>query len=110
MKRLMLFTLQLVGELLKSDVPEEIIRKKVLGYSFFRRIILSSITSGMNRPHLRMMAYTMLLDSPLKIVRILFGRVFPPKEELRLRYNLHTDSVKVYFYYLLNPIFLLFRK
>ena len=110
MERLSIFTLKLLNELLDTHIPESIKARSTLGYQPLRKLVLSGIFSDTNRPHLRMIAYTMLLDSPLDIFHILVGRIFPSKEELCLRYKLHEKSARVYFYYLLNPILLFLKK
>ncbi|MFC1832963.1 nucleotidyltransferase family protein [Thermodesulfobacteriota bacterium] len=110
MKKMMVFTLQLLQEWLGKDIPEVIRHEKIVGGNYLKGLVLSGLMSGIERPHLRMMAYTMLLDSPLAIFKILVGRLFPGKEELRLRYGLSANSWKVYLYYFLNPFLLLFRR
>lgn len=110
MERLSIFTLKLLNELLDTHISESINARSTVGYQPLRKLVLSGIFSDTNRPHLRMIAYTMLLDSPLDIFHILVGRIFPSKEELCLRYKLHEKPAKVYFYYLLNPILLFLKK
>ncbi len=109
MKKLVCFTLALLHDLFQINIPSEIMKKKIIGYQIFKKIILSGIFSGIKRAHMRMMLYTLLLDQKTKIPGIFLGRIFPSKSELRLRYNLEPDSKIVYCYYFLNP-FLLLRK
>jgi hypothetical protein len=57
-----------------------------------------------------MFVYASLQETPLDMVKILAGRVFPDASEIRLRHHLPAGSKRVYIYYLLNPILLLTRK
>ncbi len=107
MKRLVVFTLTLLNEILNTRVPATVMQTKIVGYGYLKSMVYSGLFSGIKKKHLRMMLYSVLLDEPGTIIRILIKRLFPSKGELRLRYNLAPKSSKVYLYYLLNPIFLM---
>jgi len=109
MKRLVLFVLGLLRDALGAKVPEHLLRKKILGYEWFKRFVLSVSFGYIDRPYLRKVIYTYLLESPYHVFRVLCRRVFPGPGEIRLRYRLPANSRKTYFYYALNP-FLVFGK
>ena len=110
MNRVSLFTLKLLHELLGVDIPQEIANRRVFGYDFLKRIVMKGLFKGVKRTRLRMAFFTILMDTPLNTLRVLFRRLLPKRSELRLRYGLSPDSKKVFFYYLLNPFFLVFRR
>lgn len=107
MKKLLFFSLRLLHEMLNTNIPEHIIKTKFIGYKCLKNFVFSGIFSGIKRKHARMMIYTLLIDDPAKIIKVLTGRIFPSKSEVRLRYNIPPNSAKVYLYLILNP-FLLF--
>ena len=110
MERLVLFTLDLLRELLGTKIPASPGRKKISGHEFFKGLVLSGLFRETVRVHLRMFVYTFLLDSPLDAMRVVMKRVFPDAGELRLRFGLPENSKRVYLYYLLNPFLLLLRR
>ena len=110
MRRVTLFTLKLLHEMFGTEVPDQVIKKKVAGYIFIRDYTLRSMFAEVTRVHLKMLLYSMLLDSPSDVMKVLFRRIFPPLGEIRLRYNLPAKSKLVYLYYFLNPILLVVRK
>jgi hypothetical protein len=110
MRRLVLFTLDLLGELLGTRMPGSLGRRKIAGHDFLKGLVLSGLFRDAARVHLRMSFYALLLDSPLEVVRVVMGRIFPAPGELRLRFGLEENSKKVYLYYLLNPFFLILRR
>jgi hypothetical protein len=113
MKRLTIFTLLLLNELLNTKIPVSILKSRIPGYNFLKKSVLSELFRESKRPYYRKFFYVFLLDTPLDILKVLFKRVFPEKGEMRLRYGIPEDSLKIYMYYLLNPIllpFLLLRK
>jgi hypothetical protein len=110
MKRLTLFTLMLLHELLGTEVPDELRRRHIPAYGFLRRSVLSGLFGDVARTHLKMLNYTLLLDSPGEMARVILRRAFPDVGELRLRFGLPENSKRVYLYYLLNPFFLLLRR
>jgi len=110
MNRVSLFTLKLLHELLGVPIPQEIANRRVFGYDFLKRIVMKGLFKGVKRTRLRMAFFTILMDTPLNTLRVLFRRLLPKRSELRLRYGLSPDSKKVFFYYLLNPFFLVFRR
>jgi hypothetical protein len=136
MRRLTLFTLKLLHDVLGTSIPDRILPNKITpmnGISAFRRLfsckknkkiickalmgegvlkklVLSGIFKGVKHPHVRMFVYSSLLDGPVNIGKVLLGRLFPSKGELCLRYNLNHGSSKVWLYYLMNPVILFFRK
>jgi hypothetical protein len=109
MERLALFTLKLAHDLLGCEIPANIAKRKVFACSLLKKLCLSGMLNGVERKHLRMMAYMLLLDSPAAVLKALLGRLTPGREELCLRYNLNSGSPEMYLYYLLNPV-LLFLK
>jgi len=110
MQKLVIFTLRLIKEMLNTPVPENLFLKKYMGYQYFRSLVFSGIFSGIQKKHQKMMVYTVLLIQPGTVLAILVKRIFPAKGELRLRYNLPPESNKLYFYYILNPLLLIFKK
>ena len=110
MTRLTLFTLKLLHDLLGADIPDHLAGRKIAGYSFLRKIILSGLFQGMTRSYVRLALFTTLLDTPSDTARVLLRRIFPPASEIRLRYHLPAGSKKVWLYYLLNPVLLFLRK
>jgi len=60
--------------------------------------------------HLRMIMFLTLLNTPVDIIRVLLRRLFPTLDEIRLRYNLSSGSLKFLPYYLFNPLIMLFKK
>lgn len=109
MRRLTIFVLCLLHEIHGSDIPTNLVNNKMIGHSILRRLVYSGIFSGADRPHLRMAAYSLLLDSPVAFLRILLGRIAPSPAELRLRYNIPVASPLIFFYYVVNP-FMMFLK
>ncbi|WP_394707252.1 nucleotidyltransferase family protein [uncultured Desulfobacter sp.] len=109
MKKLLVFTLIATQDLMGTDIPASISKNRSKKYGLFKYIVFSGIFSGIKRKHLRMMVYTLLLINPVIWSKVFLGRIFPSTGELRLRYNLPPESRKVYLYYLLNPILLLFK-
>lgn len=92
MRRLITFTLQLAHEVLAADIPAELAKRKTPGYSALKKLCLSGLLHGIQRQHLRMMCYTVLLDTPAAVAAALLGRLVPNRGELCLRYNLPPDS------------------
>lgn len=109
MKRVTIFTLCLLHEILGVDIPLYIRKDKVTGHSGLRRLVYSGIFSGIRRPHLRMVAYAFLLDSPKAFLSVLFNRITPSPAELRLRYNIPVASPLIFFYYIANPFLMIIR-
>lgn len=109
MKKLLVFTLIVTQDLLGTDIPAFISSNPSKAYSLFKYSVFSGVFSGIKRKHLRMMVYTLLLINPVIWSKVFLGRIFPSTGELRLRYDLPPESKKVYLYYLLNPILLLFK-
>lgn len=110
MERLTLFTLRLLHEILGTDIPDYLARKRILGYSLLKRNILRGFFPEATRSYVRLALFTTLLDTPLDTARVLLRRLFPPASEIRLRYNLPMESKRVYLYYLANPVLMMFRK
>ncbi len=109
MERLVVFTLNILKDLLGTPMPALISGQRTRGYPVFRRLVFSGIFSGVSRKHLRMMVYTLMLIETRSVVRIFWGRLFPSTGELRLRYNLPPSSHLVYLYYILNPVLLILK-
>lgn len=110
MERLMTFTLKLLNDILGTNIPYYIIKKKIAGYETYKKVIISGLFHDVKRPHLRMLSYTFLLDTPQDIAKIIARRFFPSSGEIRLRYGLNEKSKKVYAYYILNPVFVLLKR
>ncbi|MEW6570925.1 MAG: nucleotidyltransferase family protein [Nitrospirota bacterium] len=110
MERLTVFTLQLVHELFRTQIPDDILRIHVRGYEYFKKRILAGIFGGVGRPHFQMFLYTFLLDTPGEFAKVMTKRFFPGMGEIRLRYGLPSSSKKAYAYYLLNPIMVFLKK
>ncbi len=110
MERLILFTLRTINYIFDTDLPENIMRRKILGYELIKRHVISNLFSEIKRPHLMMLFYTCLLDSPLDFSANIVKRFFPKSSEIRLRYGISEKSKKIYVYYLLNPLLIFFKK
>lgn len=110
MKRLVVFTLQLMADLHGSEVPSSVADKKVSGYDFFKGYIVPEFFSSRQRKHSRMLIYSFLTDTPFAALRVIGGRIFPSVGEIRWRYGLSGNSGKVYLYYMLNPFLMLFKR
>lgn len=110
MRRLVIFTLELLREICGVVTPELPGHQKITGHDFFKDYIVSGLFVRSPRIHLSMILYILLMDSPADVMRILIRRIFPDVEEIRLRYGLPEGSPKVGFYYLLNPLLLALRK
>jgi len=110
MERLVTFSLKLLNDLFETKIPEDILKRKVSGYEYFKGTILSGIFHEVRKPHFRMFLYTFLLDTPLNFAKIIARRIFPSSGEIRLRYGLKERSKKIYAYYILNPVFVLLKK
>ena len=110
MERLVIFTLKLAHDLLGVAIPTHLEKRKILGYSMLKKLCLSGMFNGVGRKHLRMMAYMLLLDSPAAVLKALFGRLAPGRDELCLRYNLTSGSPEMYLYYVLNPVLLFWKR
>ncbi len=110
MKKLVLLTLRLLKDMFDTNIPEKVIQKKYFEYNHFKFLVFYGIFSGIQRQHLRMMLYTMLLVESKTLFKILVRRLFPSKGELRLRYNIPPKSNLIYLYYILNPFLLLCKK
>jgi len=110
MERLMGFTLRLIHDILGTDIPANVIKKNIIGYEAFKKVIISGLFHEVTRPHLRMFFYTFLLDDPMEYAKVISRRFFPEIGEIRLRYGLPRGSKKVYAYYLLNPLLVLMKK
>lgn len=110
MEKLVVFSLQLLQDILNTNIPEAIMKRKIFGFEYLKSIVVSGLFSGIKRKHIRMLIYSMLLDDPFRIFRVLIGRIFPSKSEVRLRYDIPPNSLKVYLYLLLNPFLLIFGK
>lgn len=113
MMRLTTFTFKFLNEFLGTKIHERFINKNILGYDYFTRTIMNKLFRDVKRPYLNKILYVFLLDSPYYIFNSLFRRMWPEKDELRLRYNIPEGSKSIYIYYLLNPLLLpliLFKK
>lgn len=109
MEKLVVCTLYILSELLGTSVPGLISGSRTRGYPIFRRLVFSGLFSGINRKHLRMMGFTLMLIETKTVASIFLGRLFPSTGELRLRYNLPASSKSVYLYYILNPVLLVLK-
>ena len=110
MKRLALFTLKLMHDLLGIEIPNVITKKNMIGYDFLERFVIRGMFTRDVKPHLRMAVLLLLLDSPVDSIRVLLRRIFPLPAEIRLRYNIPRNSLKFLPYYLFNPLIMLFKK
>jgi hypothetical protein len=110
MKKLVLFSLGLLNDLLDTTIPHHLLPRKNKRYLFLRRSVYSGIFSGIQNKHLRMMLYTSLLIEPKTLTAILLKRAFPSKGELRMRYNIPPESKKIYLFYIFNPFLMILKK
>ena len=106
MEKLTIFSLKLSNEFLGTKVPDNILKKNIVGYNLFKRSIINQLFGDVRRPHMGKLLYTFLLDSPFNIFRHFLMRVFPGKSELRRRYGISEGSRTIFVYYALNPILL----
>jgi hypothetical protein len=105
MRRLTLFTLALVSDLLGADVPRPFASTRIAGYGPLKQAVLGGLFKEAAGSARRLL-YLALLDSPLEMLGAALRRVFPGKGELRLRYGLPEGSTRLYLYYVLNPVLL----
>ncbi|MEW6585167.1 MAG: nucleotidyltransferase family protein, partial [Nitrospirota bacterium] len=110
MERVVGFTLKLIGELFGTPCSYDIQSAKVLGYDFFKKKVIAGIFAEAERPHLDMLIYTFLLDSPAEFAKVISDRFFPRMSEIRLRYGLPAGSKKAYAYYLANPVLMIIKR
>jgi hypothetical protein len=110
MGRLVSFVLHLLRDFFDTRIPDHALRGKIAGYGILRKVILSGLFRDQSRPHLRMMVYAHLLDTPQARARALLGRLFPSAGELRLRYGLPLGSKKIFLYFIMNPLLLLSKR
>lgn len=110
MKRLVIFCLGLLKDLLNTNIPPHLLPRKNRRYQYLKGLALHGIFSGLHNKHRRMMLYTLLLIKPETLIAILTKRIVPSKGELRLRYSIPPESKKIYLFYILNPFLLLFKK
>ncbi len=110
MKRVTLFTLRFLCDMLGLDRAALSSEQQIWGYVAFRGSILKGLFQAGTNVHLQMLFYMLLLDSPADVVKVLLRRIFPDLSEIRLRYGLPAKSKLVYIYYLLNPILLATKK
>ncbi len=110
MQRLFLFTLKLINYMFDTDIPEHIIKRRIFAYQLIKKQVVRGIFNEEKRPHLKMLFYTCLLESPCDFFANLFKRMFPKFSEIRLRYGISANSKKVYMYYLLNPLLIFLKK
>ena len=104
------FVLKLARELLDARIPESVINVQITGYGLLKRMVLREVTNERTNPHLKMFVFSCFLLPPAQLIRVLLGRLFPTASEIRLRYGIHERSLTVYFYYILNPFLLIFRR
>lgn len=110
MERLVSFTLKLLNNMFDTKMPDDIIERRTAGYNVFKKLIVKGLFQDVKRPHLRMLLYTFLLDSPFDLTKVISKRFFPNAGEIRLRYGLPESSKKIYAYYILNPFLILIKK
>jgi hypothetical protein len=110
MKRLVLFTLKILHDLLDVKIPVEIEKGRVCGYKSLKRFVISRMFDESEKSYARILVYAALQDTPLDTLKIVAGRLFPDMSEIRVRYRVSEGSSKAYLYYLLNPFLLPFKK
>jgi Uncharacterised nucleotidyltransferase len=110
MGRLADFILSFLCNELGVECPKKVASRRSVAFRLFRGLVLSGLFGPGRRVHLRMLLYTLLLQSPDKSMSVLIRRLFPPFGEILLRYGLPAGSKTVYLYYILNPILLATRK
>lgn len=109
MERLVRFVLRLAHDALGATIPASLLHRKIAGYAWLERLVLSASWASTPRPYLRKVVYTSLLESPSDMLTALCRRLFPGPGEIRLRYRLPENSKRTYLYYALNP-FLVFGR
>ncbi len=75
MRRLTLFTLKLLHDLLGTPIPDRILQNRIMGEGVLKKMILSGIFKGVEHPHVRMFLYSSLLDGPCKYWQSAVGEV-----------------------------------
>lgn len=110
MERMLFFTLRLLNDIFHEDIPQFILQRKLTGYELIKKQVISGLFGEVKRPHLRMLFYTSLLDSPGDFFVNIIRRIFPKSSEIRLRYGISEKSRMVYMYYLLNPLIIFLKR
>lgn len=106
MERLTVFTFRLISELWATRTPSFISRKKSIGYSFLKNLVLKGVFARRRPSIIKKIYFLLLLDSPGDVMKFLLRLIFPDKGEILLRYKIPEHSKKIYIYSILNPILL----
>lgn len=110
MERLIVFTLNLINEMFYTPCSDKVLKRRNADYNFFKSKVIENIFLENKKEHLKMLLFSLLLDSPMDYFKLMVKRIFPSKSEIRLRYGLPLHSKKVYAYYLINPFLVFLRK
>jgi len=110
LRRVVFLTLKLLNEMMGTEVPALIRDNKIRGYGLFRNLVLGGLFKKSVMVILRMAVYLALLAGPSALARTSIKALFPSAARLRARYGLPKKSKLVYFYYVLNPFFILLKR
>lgn len=110
LRRVVFLTLKLLNEMMGTEIPALIRDNTIRGYGLFRNLVLGGLFKKSIMVFLRTAVYLMILTGPSAIVRTSIKALFPSAARMRARYGLPENSKLVYFYYLLNPFSILFKR
>lgn len=110
LRRVVFLTLKLLNEIMGTEVPALIRDNTIWGYGLFRNLVLGGLFKKSIMVFLRMAVYLVLLAGPSALLRVAIKAIFPRPARMRARYGLPANSRLVYFYYVLNPFFILFKR
>lgn len=108
-----MLSLYLASELLDAPLPSGI-KDRLKGHSRTEKWIYNKIREDIFREDASLakiiFMFTVLQYNAFEIMIRMINWIFPSREEVAYRYGISLNSNKVYVYYLLNPILLLFQK
>lgn len=110
LRRVVFLTLKLLNEMMGTEVPVLIRDNSICGYGLFKNLVLDGLFKKSIMVFLRTAVYLLLLAGPSAIIRTSSKALFPDAARMRARYGLPENSRLVYFYYVLNPFFILFKR
>jgi len=112
-KRPLLLSLYLAGDLLDAPVPPDVLlsfkKCSVKERWIFKKVKDKVFDGSANLAWIRFLQ-TALLYNAGGVVFMIMKWIFPPLKEISLRYDIPVTSKKIYLYYILNPFLLIMRK
>lgn len=106
MRTLTAFTFSLMKDLFGTEAPESLAMARGRKYNLLKSFVINNVFRNLKRPYIGKLLFLSLLDTETDVVRAVARRVFPGREELRLRYKVPEKSKLIYVYYLANPLLL----